>query len=869
MESITETIIPALIGEQKSQAAENGHDIFVMPAAPSQVRFWWLHRVHQGNRALNMPLAWTCKGMLDHNVAVAAMTELVRRHESLRTTFEVVAGRVSQVIHPPSDVPMPVQDLQHLPKPERQHQADVIIQREARIHMDMEKGPLFFTRIVRMGPDEHILLVTIHHSVCDGWSNGVVLRDFAAIYDGLKRHVQPSIPELPIQFGDFAVWLEQWRKGPEPAESLDYWRQTLGENFSPLRIQRDFREDKGEAHGEFETMLLPMEMVQQARDFCATQGVTLYMLLLSVYAAMLYRLTGQEDILIGTPCANRRPGTEDLIGPFSNPQVIRMRMEAGSELRTVLERARDWTQGAIAHQDLPFEDLNEDEFFAREENQIPMQVYFIYQKAFMQAQRTPSLEIVPLRSVSPGTMFDLMLSIVERTEGPRLQLEYNPSFFRPSTIQSILRLYVRILEAALTNLKTAVGTLPVRDDSPVKAIETENEIPKDRRLDQPTVINGHVDAEPSVGSSDNPHVDHLAPRDVLELHVADIWETAMGLKNLSIRDSFFDLGGRSLAAMRIVSRINRMYPVDFGLATLFTGNTIELMADLIRNRLSANTTSSLVAMQPKGSDAPLFIIHGAGGNIVRFYQLAMLVGTNHPIYGIQAQSLLAGQPALLRLEDQAAYYLAEIRQIQPKGPYYFLGYSFGGTTALEIAHQLRAMGERVELLGMLDSRERDCILLMRQQDSVRTRFDRRITRFLGNLAPLSFREKVSYLWDKLFTRVLRRIYTIAATLGYRTVPSFMKSPEDISWVAAMNYRPRPWPGRITLFRASVQPDARLPRDLGWTPLAEEGVEVCELPGDHDLVFREPNIQVLADQIRAHLEQSDALSGAGQSQQTAN
>lgn len=863
MESVTETMTPSS-KEQGQQAMKDGQDIFVMPATPSQVRFWWLHQVSHDNRALNMPLAWTCKGILDYGVAAKAMTELVRRHESLRTTFEVVDSKVSQVIHPPAEVVLSVEDLENLPKTERQRKADLIIQQEARIKMDMEKGPLFFARAIRMTPNENILLVTIHHSVCDGWSNGVVLRDFASIYDGLMRQAPTALPELPIQFGDFAVWLAEWRKGTEPAESLDFWRTTLGGGFSPLRIRRDFSTDDGENRGEFETQLLTSEMVERARHFCAVQGVTLYMLLLSVYAAMLHRLTGQEDILIGTPCANRRAGTEDLIGPFSNPQVIRMKMTKDDNLRTVLERARDWTAGAVAHQDLPFEDLNEDEFFSRDENQIRMQVYFIYQRAFMQVQHTQSLEIVPLRSVSPGTMFDLMLSIVERSEGPRLQLEYNPSFFRASTIQGILRLYVGILDSTISDLKTLVGNLPAPENSAAESKPLDRTEPKVETLNQLASPIGNLAATKEVEAVAKQNEDRVEPRDVLELHVADIWATAMGLKNLSIRDSFFDLGGRSLAAMRIVSRINRMYPVDFGLATLFTGNTIERMAELIRNRLSANTSSSLVAMQPKGSAAPLFIIHGAGGNIVRFYQLAMLVGTDHPIYGIQAQSLLSGQPALLRMEDQAASYLTEIRQIQPKGPYFFLGYSFGGTTALEIAHQLHDMGEQVELLGMLDSRERDCMVLVHKSHSVADRFGKRMTRFFGNVSNLSLGEKIAYLWDKFVTRTLRRTYTLSAALGVRQVPSFMKSTEDISWVSAMNYHPRPWPGRVTLFRASEQPDPNLPHDLGWTPLAEQGVEVYELPGDHDLVFREPNIQVLAQQLRSRLEKYDMISGAEES-----
>jgi thioesterase domain-containing protein len=845
--------------EQENSKSEAERDVFVMPATPSQVRFWWLHKLKAENHAFNMPLAWICRGKLDYGSAQAAMTELVRRHESLRTTFEVVQNKLSQVIHPPFQVQLPMQDLIDLSDETRQQQADVIIRQESRIRMDMEKGPLFFARLIRLGIEEHIVLITIHHSVCDGWSNGVIIRDFAAIYDGLMRNVPHGLPELQIQFADFAVWLDQWRKGSERSQHLDYWRKTLGGDFTPLHIPSDSSVSNVEDHGEIETLLLAPDLVHRTKDFCAAHGVTLYMLLLSVYAMTLNRLTGQDDILIGTPCANRRDGTEDLVGPFSNPQVIRMRIDRKNSLGTVLEHVREWTVGAVVHQELPFEDLNEDDFFSTPQNQIQLQVYFIYQKAFMQAQRTPSLEIVPLRSVSPGATFDLMLSIVERTEGPRLQLEYNPGLFRASTIQSILRLFVGFLETTVSDIERPLEAVPELEANGQSRMLAANAGPLHGDNAVVGESNGALRlnrnlAEPTAALE---RPDYVAPHDTLELQIAEIWENALGLRKLSVRESFFDLGGRSLVAMRIVCQINRNYPVDFGVATLFAGNTIERMADLIRKRLSVNTSSSIVPMQPHGSASPLFILHGAGGNIFRFYQLAMLTGTEHPIYGIQAQSLLPGQPALLRLEDQAAYYLSEIRKIQPKGPYYFLGYSFGGTTALEIAHQLRALGERVELLGMLDSRQRDYMVVMLSQDSVRTRLDRRVARFLRNFGPLSFGEKVAFLKEKLFTRTLRHVYSLATACGFRSVPSFMKSTEDISWVAAMNYHPQPWHGPITLFRATEQPDPRLPQDLGWTPLAKGGVEVFELPGDHDLVFVEPNIQVLAEQLRARLQLSDA------------
>jgi thioesterase domain-containing protein/NRPS condensation-like uncharacterized protein len=818
------------------------NEVFAMPATPSQMRFWLLHRMRPDNHALNMPIALSCRGNFDFEVAAATLAELVRRHESLRTTFEVVDGNLSQIIHPSFEIPIRIDEVKSLSSDKRQSLIDAIIREEARVQMDLEQGPLIFARVIRVTANEHILLITIHHSVCDGWSNGVLLRDFSEIYDSLTSHSPARLPELTIQFGDYAVWLDQWRKGEDREKSLNFWRENLGRDFVPLQIPRDFNGENIEQKGEIETLLLASETAQKAKEFCATRGVTVYMLLFAVYAIVLHRLTGQEDFLIGTPCANRRQETENLIGPFSNPQVIRVRINKDDVLDSVLKQVQEWTTGAMAHQALPFEDLNEDEFFVNRSSQMSLQVYFIYQKAFMQTQRTASLEIVPLRSVSPGTMFDLMLSIVERSEGLRLQLEYNPGYFLASTIHSILHLYVQILEAMLSSSGRKLGSLPVLD----RADQRE------AGLKQPLKQSMNQLARAIVMQSER----FVAPHDALEMQIAGIWETAMGLKNVSIRDSFFDLGGRSLAAMRIVSRINKTYSLDFGLATLFTGNTVERMAELVRKRLSAFGSSSIVPMQPHGSAEPLFIIHGAGGNIIRFYQLAMLLGTDHPVYGIQAQSLLVGQPALLRIEDQAAFYLTEIRERQPKGPYYFLGYSFGGTVALEIAHQLEALGDKVELLAMLDSRQTDCVVDTRRKNSIVARLDRRIMRFLGNFVSLSLGEKITYLWGKLVTRTLRRSYAMASAMGLRSVPPFMKSTDDISWVAAMNYKTKPWSGTITLFRTAIQPDPYLPQDLGWSTFAKGGIEVHELPGDHDLIFQKMNIPVLATKLRDCLNRCD-------------
>jgi thioesterase domain-containing protein/acyl carrier protein len=359
------------------------------------------------------------------------------------------------------------------------------------------------------------------------------------------------------------------------------------------------------------------------------------------------------------------------------------------------------------------------------------------------------------------------------------------------------------------------------------------------------------------------------PRDSVEVTLVEIWEELLEIRPVGIKSNYFELGGHSLLVARLFARINQTFHRSLPIASIFSCPTIEQLATVIRGRtidsayvpapdagIQVTANSAIVPLQPHGSATPLFIVHGVKGDIVGFYSLAMRAGTDHPVYGVQSQSLLAGEPGLLRLEDQAAYYLSEIRKVQPKGPYYLLGYCFGAKVAVEIAQQLQALGDRVELLGLIDAWQREWVQVIRRKGTVPLSIKQRIARFFGNFAPLSPLAKAAYLPGRLAVRVLPWVYLLGPSLGLRSVPSFMKRPEDINRAAGMNYRLKPWPGKVTLFRASIQPDPRFPRDLGWTKFARDGVEVCDLPGDHDNAFQEPNIQVLAEQVRARLERSD-------------
>jgi amino acid adenylation domain-containing protein len=354
------------------------------------------------------------------------------------------------------------------------------------------------------------------------------------------------------------------------------------------------------------------------------------------------------------------------------------------------------------------------------------------------------------------------------------------------------------------------------------------------------------------------------PRDSIEEKLIQIWERLLDMRTLGIRSNFFEMGGHSLIVIKLFAEIKNEFRLSLPIAAIFHAPTIEQLAILIRGRaideltmlskkslITAGRRGSIVPLKPEGSAEPVFIISGRLGIVVGLYRLAMMLGTKHPIYAVEAQSLLPSEPALLRLEDLAAFYISEIRNQQPNGPYYLLGHSLGGTTAFEIARQLHSIGERVEMLGMFDTSRRDFTVHLEQNDPSYTLKQRVFREFRSIRA----NGAAKYIKGQLAMRGFSLIYSAAMAVGFRTVPSFLKNTNYIMRLAELNYNPQPWPGSITLFRAKIQGRSDMTRDLGWEPLALGGIEVYDLPGDHD-VFREPTIHVLAECLRQRLERSE-------------
>jgi oxalate---CoA ligase len=350
--------------------------------------------------------------------------------------------------------------------------------------------------------------------------------------------------------------------------------------------------------------------------------------------------------------------------------------------------------------------------------------------------------------------------------------------------------------------------------------------------------------------SASPLIDHDDRcRKEMEAQLIAWWQELLHVERVRIDEDFFALGGNSILGTRLLAKIAGKYGFEIGILTLYDARTVTKLADLIQLKQSSAEHWCIVPIRTQGSLPPLFLIHGVGGNVLGFSNLVKRMHPDQPVYGIQAQSLQPEGPTFVQLEDMAAFYIREIRRVQPNGPYNLLGLSFGGLVAYEIGQQLQAQGQFVSMLGMLDTWQPNHIRRLPNSDSSITRMRKRLWVVWMHTRRLRFTSKLKYARNRFRSRVLRKIYQYAAARGKTRLADTIKSVRDINFVAGLNYQVLPYDGRVTLFRAMHEnADWNLPEDLGWRQMARGGVDIYLYPGDHGQVLAEPSVSRLAEKL---------------------
>jgi hypothetical protein len=372
----------------------------------------------------------------------------------LRTTYQTVAGRAVQVVNAAQPLRLTLMDLSGLPEAQRGIEARLLAVAEAQRPFDLAHDSVLRASLLRLDQTDHVLLVTIHHIACDGWSMGVLVREVAALYEAFTAGQRPALPELPIQFADFAVWEREWLQGEALARQLAYWKRRLGGQLPTLELPTDRPRPKASTHqGSSQSFVLPAELSEALKALSQREGVTLYMLLLAAYQTLLYCYTGQEDILVGSPIANRnRAETEGLIGCFINTLVLRTDLSGNPSFRELLRRVREDVLGAFAHQEVPLEKLVEELRPERTPSRRRLfDIWFVLQNAPMQPLELPGLTLSNFKVERGMAQFDLALSITEVGGEILGSLDYLTDLFDADTIAEMLARFTNLLRGIAAN----------------------------------------------------------------------------------------------------------------------------------------------------------------------------------------------------------------------------------------------------------------------------------------------------------------------------------------------------------------------------------------------------------------------------------
>ncbi|WP_255484094.1 condensation domain-containing protein, partial [Rhodanobacter sp. A1T4] len=403
----------------------------------AQARLWFLDQLELNETFYNMPSATRLTGHLEVEALARTLNEIVRRHEALRTTFVMVDDAPVQVIAPVLTLPLDIVDLSGLPVTEREAQLRVRLQEEVAKPFDLAVGPLIRLNLLRLADQEHVLLMTMHHIVSDGWSMGIVAREMAILYRSFTQGQPSPLADLPIQYADFAQWQRQWLSGKVLEQQLSYWKQQLADCPSLLTLPTDRPRPPVQTQcGTALQYSLPASLVSELHALSRRTQSTLFMTLYAAFNVLLARYSGQSDICIGTPIANRnRSEVEGLVGIFINTLVLRTQVDLTQDFKTLLQRVRQHTLDAYAHQDVPFEQLVEVLQPERHTSYTPLfQVLLVLQNTPVNNLSLPGLqlELVPAESVT--THFDLGLSLTESKNGLQGCFEYSTDLFDASTI---------------------------------------------------------------------------------------------------------------------------------------------------------------------------------------------------------------------------------------------------------------------------------------------------------------------------------------------------------------------------------------------------------------------------------------------------
>ncbi|HEX2164852.1 MAG TPA: condensation domain-containing protein, partial [Thermoanaerobaculia bacterium] len=437
-----------------------------VPLSFSQQRLWFLDRLEPGGTAYSLPSALRLAGRLDRAALAAALAAVVARHEVLRTTFVERDGDPVQVIHRPAPLALPLVDLAALPAGRAEAEARRLVRADGRRPFDLTRGPLFRNLLLRLAAGEHVLLQNLHHIVSDAWSRTLMVREMVGLYEALAAGRRPELPEPALQYGDYCLWQRERVAGPALDTLLGWWRERLaGAPLVEMPADRPRPAERTGAGGVVRRPL-PARLPERLGELGRGSGATPFMTLLAGLAALVHRHTGETDLVIGTPIANRREAAlEGVLGFFVNTLALRLDLAGDPSFRELVGRVRETALESYARQELPFEKLVEELAPERTRGRSPLfQGLFVLENVPPARLEIPGLTFTALETDNGAAKFDWGLSVEESPDGWRLRLEYATDLYEAATVERWLDCYGRLLAAAAARPELRLSELPLLAD---------------------------------------------------------------------------------------------------------------------------------------------------------------------------------------------------------------------------------------------------------------------------------------------------------------------------------------------------------------------------------------------------------------------
>lgn len=441
------------------------------PMSFAQQRLWFLDQMQPGSTLYNIPGVVRLRGKLHLAALRKALNEIVRRHEVLRTTFDMLNEQPVQIVAPPVGTELPVVDLCELPEDERQAETRRLYEAEGKIHFNLAQGPLLRAKLLLLPDEQQLLIFTLHHIISDGWSTAVLIKELTILYESFAKNVPSPLPELPIQYVDFAVWQHKRLSGEFLEKQLAYWKEQLAGIPAALELPTDHpRMELRGASGAELSLLLSKPLGERLVSLSREEGVTLFMLMLAAFQTLLHRYTGQTTVVVGTPIAGRdRAELEPLIGLFVNTLVLRADYGDQPTFRQLLARVKETALAAYAHQSVPFEKVVAELQPERRLDHVPIfQVMFTLQSVPYGEEELSELSSFgdEVKNIAAGTglplsKFDLTLSVLETKAGIYCSIQYREDLFDESTIRRMLENFRVLLQSIVDTPDARVSALPM------------------------------------------------------------------------------------------------------------------------------------------------------------------------------------------------------------------------------------------------------------------------------------------------------------------------------------------------------------------------------------------------------------------------